>query len=144
MLTAFPLPTSASPVLNLDVPEREMSIPLAPEPRAGVRAAAPTPTTTPSTSHRSVRIRIRVPFGLLEEFRVRATTESAGYQTLMVRAMRDWLPHGGHPQSRNLGEAHLQLAGLRRRIALECDERVGWRSRGSPTERPARESISMF
>jgi uncharacterized protein (DUF4415 family) len=84
------------PVADLDLSVADLDLTVAdldldaPEPRAEVPAAASAPTTAPGTVGKSVRISIRVPRGVLENYKARATG-SAGYQTLMVRALREWL-----------------------------------------------------
>ncbi|MCG2592140.1 BrnA antitoxin family protein [Ramlibacter sp. XY19] len=93
------------PVIDLDLPVADLDLPfedlVVPEPVAEVSDAAKAPAAAPSTSTstsasasassgKSVRISIRVPRGMLEDFKARATG-SEGYQTLMVRALRQWL-----------------------------------------------------
>jgi uncharacterized protein (DUF4415 family) len=82
-----PLPQLDIPFVAL--PEGLDHLPPAPEPRLGTLA---TPAAhPPGATTKSIPITIRVPRAVLSGFKMRAAAGGAGYQTLMVRALREWI-----------------------------------------------------
>ena len=84
------------PVAGLDIPFQSIDLPdpaevasLAPRSGDGEEMVRLPPKT--GATGRSVRIPIRVPRAVLEGFKARAAIGGVGYQTLMVRALRDCL-----------------------------------------------------
>lgn len=85
------------PVADLDIPFMRLDLPDVTDIGSSPLEARPASlTSTPSSSARvkgkSVRITIRIPHAVLESFKARAGHPTcSGYQSLMVRALRDWL-----------------------------------------------------
>lgn len=80
--------------INIDLPEIELAeLDLdTPPPKRPPAAPSATPSSTmPSGSGKSVRTTIRLPRHIVLEFKRLAMIDGRGYQTLMVRALREWL-----------------------------------------------------
>jgi len=82
-ISAGPLAPLDIPFLDLDLPPSDFHIDCSSPPIG--RPAATLPTTG---SGKSVRVSIRLPAAVIEEFKKRAVVERKGYQTLIVRALR--------------------------------------------------------
>ena len=62
-----------------------------PAPRREKSAGRTTASTAAGTSPKSVRITVGVPSAVLAEFKAHARLGGSGYQTLIVRALGEWL-----------------------------------------------------
>jgi uncharacterized protein (DUF4415 family) len=83
------LPKADLDGLELELPGIDLDAALST--RAPTAPVASLPVAMPSGTGRSVRTTIRLPRSVVEEFKRRAVTDGAGYQTLIVRALREWL-----------------------------------------------------
>jgi len=99
-LGTLPLPYLNVECLDMDVPFLDIELPeldLSASPTAlapSTQTSSPS-ITMPAGTGKSVRTSIRLPRSLVEAFKRRAITEGKPYQTLMVRALREWLVAAG-------------------------------------------------
>jgi uncharacterized protein (DUF4415 family) len=85
-LADLPVAALDIPLVGLDLPDFQDAKPLVTRGAKAAGISAPG-----AVSPRTVRITIRIPGSVLDGFKAHATSGNRGYQTLMVRALREWL-----------------------------------------------------
>lgn len=90
-ICGMPIKEFDIPVGDLDLPPSDFDIDYS---SSRVAPADDEPRAAPTTSSgKSVRVSIRLPTAVIDGFKKRAALEHKGYQTLIVRALREHLAH---------------------------------------------------
>lgn len=84
---------------DFEVEMLDFDVDAPPTPRAPAPAMPSAPITMPAGTGHTVRTTIRLPRGVVEDFKRRAADGGKRYQTLIVTALREWLAGPGAPRS---------------------------------------------